>query len=331
VQELGGRVDEQEREAASLATKGEYAGDLEPELLFEEFDGIWLHLQGKSRKDYGKSKEMKLSIAYDGAEKKGKKRYELANKVACANFESSEKFKKRKDGVISKTYNLDEIKMRFVNGDGAGWIKSDITDEATYFQLDQFHRNQAVCRCFSDPDARKGLLKLLYSKQIDLALVVIEAFSNSASDEKEQAKYRALLNYFEENKEGLIPCHRRGLDIPEPPEGKVYRRMGAMESNIFTILGNRMKGRRACWSINGGNNLARLLCLKFTGKLSDALQSLTSRALPERYAKEIEIKMSAAQIPKHEGKGYNGFRQVAIPSSMPWMKDLASLKSLCEI
>jgi hypothetical protein len=30
---------------------------------------------------------------------------------------------------------------------------------------------------------------------------------------------------------------------------------------------NRMKGRRAGWSVDGGNNLARLPCLKATPKL----------------------------------------------------------------
>ena len=33
-----------------------------------------------------------------------------------------------------------------------------------------------------------------------------------------------------------------------------------MESNVFTLIGNRMKGRRECWSIDGANNLAVLLC-----------------------------------------------------------------------
>jgi len=55
-------------------------------LLFEEQDGIHIKLQGKDRKTHGSGKEMKVAIAYDGAKKTGKKRYELTNKVACANF-----------------------------------------------------------------------------------------------------------------------------------------------------------------------------------------------------------------------------------------------------
>ena len=79
-----------------MAAKNEGQGTLETKLLFEEMDGIWLHLQGASRKQYGRSKEMKVAIAYDGTEKTGKKRYRLTNKIATANFESAKRFRLRK-------------------------------------------------------------------------------------------------------------------------------------------------------------------------------------------------------------------------------------------
>lgn len=328
VQRLGERIDSQEAEAAVLAAKNKGKGTLEPPLLFEEMDGIWLNLQGKDRKKHGKSKEMKVAIAYDGAEKTGKKRYRLTNKVATANFETAKRFRRRKEGAIAATYNVDEIDNRFVNGDGAKWIKDSRIDETVQLQLDAFHRNKAIIQYVADPEARKVLFKLLYTKQTDLLLDAIEAYSNSTEDEKVRDNYLKLFTYFQNNKEGLIPCHRRGLNIPEPPEGKVYRHLGAMESNIFTIIGNRMKGGRACWSIKGGNNLARLLCLKTTGKLAETLRSLSTMVLPERYAEEIEVKMSVAKVPLREGKGYNGFHQMTVSSAMPWLKDIAALRPL---
>ena len=329
VQRLGERVDTGEQAAAALALKSEGKGTLETKLLFEEMDGVWLNLQGKSRKEHGKSKEMKVGIAYDGAEKIGKKRYRLTNKVATANFEGVKKFKIRKEGKIAETYNVDEIEQRFLNGDGASWIKESQTDDTVHFQLDPFHRNKAITQSVADPEAREIIMELLYSKQIDLLIEVIEAYSNSTEDEKERGNFLKLHSYFLTNKDGLIPCHRRGLDLPEPPEGKVYRHMGAMESNIFTIIGNRMKGGRACWSIDGGNNLARLLCLKATGKLVETLRGLSSVVLPERYADKIERALSASKVPLSKGKGYNGYHQMLVPSSMPWFKDLAAIKPLC--
>jgi len=328
VQTVGKQVDQQEERASELAAKGAGAGTIEAKVLFEEQDGVMLPLQGKSRKEHGPSKEMKLSVAYDGAEKTGKKRYILTNKVASASFEGAEEFAKRKEGVIAGVYNVDEIMMRFLNGDGATWIKRSLEDDTVHFQLDPYHRNRAITKYVPDPDTRKLITETLYSKDIDLLLHVIEVEALSADEEDVRDDYMKLHSYFQNNRDGLIPYHRRGLDIPDPPDGKVYRRMGAAESNIFTIIGNRMKGRRHSWSVDGGNNLARLLCLKHTGRLRGILDNLSATVLPERYAEEVTVEMSAAKVPLREGKGYNGFRQARIPSSLGWLKDLASIKPL---
>ncbi len=328
VQELGERVDTREKQWAQLAAANKGVGKLERAVLFEEQDGVHLPLQGKSRKQYGPKREMKVAIAYDGAKKTGKKRYELTNKVAYANFEAAGKFQKRKEGAIAAVYSVDEIETRLLNGDGAEWIKSAIADENTHFQLDPYHRNKAVVQYVSDPDARKIIFKLLYTKQIDLLLDVIEAYSNSTDDEKERNDFLALLTYFRNNKDGLTPCHRQRLDLPKPPEGIEYRRMGCMESNIFTIIGNRMKCRRALWSIEGGNNLARLLCLKATKKLSETLQSLTATILPEKYAEEIKV-LTPSKVAKSVGKGY--VNKAPSPPATPdykWLREIGALRPL---
>ena len=257
--------------------------------------------------------------------------------MACANFEHTGKFIRRKEGAIAAVYNVDEIETRRLNGDGAMWIKQSITDETVHFQLDPFHRNRAIRQWVKDPEKQELIFELLYAKRIDDLLGCIEGYMNCLDNtvEEESAEkenLNCLLTYFTNNKDGLVPCHRRGLTLPEPPEGKVYRRMGAMESNVFSIIGNRMKDRRACWSINGGNNLARLLCLKFTNRLSEALQRLTSCVLPERYAEEIPVILSA-KVPKSEGKGYNGFHKAESFPATPeykWLKGLGALRPLTE-
>jgi len=332
VQDIGRRVDVREQEAAALAAKEEGKGELETKVLFEEQDGIWLKMQGKSRKKHGPSHEMKVAIAYDGAVKTGKKRYKLTNKVACANFEPAGQFKKRKEGVIADTYNTDEIEIRLVNGDGAPWIKTSAADDAAHFNLDAFHRNQAITKAAPDADSRKTMIDLLYSNDIDNLLTYIDALANSVGDETQEKNLRGLHTYFTGNKDGLIDYRRRGLDIPKPPEGKEYRGMGAMESNIFTIIGNRMKGGRACWSEDGGNNLARLLCLKTTQKLSETLRNLTDVVLPEKYAEEIITGLSATKVAKSVGKGYNGTHQAHSPATpdYKWLRSFGALLPLGE-
>ena len=331
-QQMGGRIDETELTNAAKARANKGVGTVETEILFEEQDGIYLHLQGKDRKKHGDSREMKLAIAYDGAEKKGKNRYELTGKVACANFESVGKFCRRKEGVIAAHYNVDEVKLHVLNGDGANWIKHGLGDE-TLYQLDPFHRNRAIFRAAPDENARKMMLKLLYSKQIDELLMYIDALANSMEDEEQEKSLRELHTYFSNNQEGLISYKCRagspggGIDLPKPPQGKEYRGMGAMESNIFSIIGNRMKGRRRCWSVAGGNNLARLLCLKSTHKLHDTISEMTSR-MPEKYAKEVITTFSSAKTQNSVGKGWNGFHKAMIPTSQKWLKDIVSIKSL---
>ena len=328
IQALGRRVDAHEKAAAALAAKNKGTGTQAAEVLFEEQDGIWLHLQGRSRKQYGSSHEMKVAIAYDGARRISKKRYELTGKVACANFESVSKFVCRKEGKIAETYCVDEIKTRILNGDGAQWIKQSIVDESVVFQLDAFHRNKAIRQYVRDPEKQKMIFKLLYTKQIDNLLDIIETLSNSVEDEAEEEGLHTLHAYFTNNKEGLVGYHRRGLKLPEPPEGKVYRRLGAMESNVFTIIGSRMKGGRACWSIDGGNNLARLLALKHTKKLHKTIDGLTNWVLPAKYADEIIVKMPPRQIPMQVGKGYEGRHAAPFPSKpeYKWLRELGKIK-----
>jgi hypothetical protein len=208
-----------------------------------------------------------------------------------------------------------------MNDDGAAWTKRSADGDAnSHYQLDTFHCNRAIRENVSDPEWRAQMFKLLYAKQIDLLLQYIEALSNSVGDEKERKKLLSLLIYFTNNKDGLIPYHRRGLDLPSPKDGTVYRRCGAAESNIFTILGARMKGARASWSVKGGNKLAHLRCL-------------TSLSLPEKYAEDVVTVLTPAKVPKSAGKGYNRYQHAAIPDApaIKWMKNLLSPVGLSEL
>ena len=156
----------------------------------------------------------------------------------------------------------------------------------------------------------------------------IEAYINISEDIEEQKGLNKLYVYFSSNKDSLTEIHRRGLDIPDAPKGKEYRHLGCMESNIFSIIGNRMKGRRACWSIKGGNNMARMLCLKMTGRLSETLGALTAITLPEKYTEELNIPLSSAQIPQSIGKGYTGFKSVtSFPATAEykWLRKLGCI------
>jgi len=322
-QETGGRVRAREERLAAQARQDKGTGKLESKILYEEADGIWLKLQGKDRKAYGSSKEMKAAIAYSGVRQDGERR-RLADKVACAGFEGVEDFIRHKEGVIASVYRVDEIDLRILNGDGANWISAH-KDEVAIYQLDPFHRNRAIREYVNDPELQDLMIDLLYAKDIDKLLAVIEASINSTLEPDEQEKRQRLLDYFSNNKEGLIPYYRRGEKIPPVNEGLAPARCGSMESNIFTLIGNRMKGRRACWSVSGADNLAALLCLKHTGRLPAVLKSLGP--IEPVDADPIAVGFSAHKVPDRVGKGYNGFKHAAIPE-MPWAKKILGMKPL---
>jgi len=73
--------------------------------------------------------------------------------------------------------------------------------------------------------------------------------------------------------------------------------------------------------------MARLLYLKVTGKLTDALQNLTKVALPEKYVENIITGLSAARVSQMAGKGYDGYRKGTAPAApdYKWLRGIGSM------
>lgn len=305
------------------------SGSVESKILYEEADGDWLNLQGKDRKKYGKSKEMKIGIAYDGvlhqSQNNGKIRRELDNKVAYASFESAKDFRKHKENIIAAVYNTDEIELRVKNGDGANWIQKDNSCECICV-LDKFHRNKKLTECVSDKNIAEDLRKLLYQNRFDELLDCIEAYINSTENEREKVKLQDLYCYYSENKDALADYYDRGITIPPTREPGVihHARLGSMEGNVFTIIGNRMKGRRACWSIDGGNRLASLLCKHYSVSVAPETTIIKS-------CDTLNAPLSAAKAPQKDGKGYEFNRNIPIPHGLKWLKQISICKPLSEL
>ena len=176
VQKLGEQRSDQIERHAELARLGRGVGCVETKLLYEENDGVWLKLQGKDRKEFGASREMKVGIAYDGVtwelQKGGKQRRTLDCKVAHAGFETAKKFRENKEGVISSRFDVKKIEQRIINGDGASWIqKRRKTNDICV--LDKFHRNKKLTECIRDKDFLQTARTLLFENRIDDLLLCI--------------------------------------------------------------------------------------------------------------------------------------------------------------
>lgn len=290
-------------DALADAVKAEdSAGSYQTAVLYEEMDGVHLAMQGKDREEHGPSKEMKVSIAYSGVLEDAGGRRRLANKVSFASMEPAKEFREHSEGVVAEFYAVDTIQRRVFNSDGANWLQRNMVPGCTY-QLDPFHRNKAVRTYLSDPDLQKLILDLLGKRKVTQALEVIEASIESTLDPAEQENQRKLYSYFSNHRHALIPYYQRnGRKVPPPNEGQKQARMGSMESNIFTIIGNRMKHNRTCWSVTGANNLAALLALHHTGHLRKALRGWESHGDP-RASCTITAPLSQTQTAKRDGVG----------------------------
>ena len=305
IQALGEKICEEEKELTEDYKKGRLKGEKEVPVLFEEADGVYINLQGKDRKNARQDKaEMKIGIAYDGWRKTGPNRYALENKVVVAGFSKAKEFHEYREAAIGSMFDLDEVRQRILNADGASWIKK-VKDKSTFFQLDPFHRNKAVKEKIHEEAAREAILELLREEEIEELFRYLEIYRNSLSEEDEIEDVEDLIRYYENNREGLLPYQSQDLELPDPPEGLEYRNMGTMENHVWSVIAKRMKHGHRSWSRRGGNHLAKILAKKCSGKLYEVTERLRKPVFEEEKVEELygEILMSA-KAPKKDGKGY---------------------------
>lgn len=307
VQRLGERISEEEEHAVKQMNADQTEGERKAAVLFEEMDGVWLNMQDKHHKKM-KNQEMKVFTMYEGwdEEKEKQNRSTLVEKKMLAGMEKSAEFHEKREAYIRKKYNADEIGQRILNGDGGSWIKEPY-DPDVIFQLDRYHIYQEILRKIRDKEAQKEIRRLLEEEKLDEMLDYIEIYATSveSSDERDKRskKARELYQYLSNNREGLLPYDRRGMDIPEPEEGILYKGMGIQENQNCTTITLRMKHRRMRWSVSGANNLAKALYRKENKELIETIDRYTDGLIFTMQMKEIVEMLSAAKAPKKDGKG----------------------------
>lgn len=270
-------------------------------------DGVWLSMQDKDHKEM-KKQEMKVATMYEGwdAEKEKQNRSTLVGKTMLAGMERSQEFHEKREACIRKKYDADEIGQRILNGDGGSWIKEPYDPEAI-FQLDRYHIYQEILRKIADKKAQQEIRELFEADKPDEMLEYIQTYATSveSSDEKDNRSKKAieLYKYLNNNKEGLLPYDKRGVKIPEPKEGIIYKEMGVQENQNCTAITMRMKHRRMRWSEKGANNLAKALYRKENRELIETIDRYTDGLVFTLQMQEIIETLSAAKAPKKDGKG----------------------------
>lgn len=305
VQRLGERISEEEDHAVKQMEAGQAEGKKGLPVLFEEMDGVWLSMQDNAHKKM-KKQELKVFTMYEGWDAASKDRSRLVNKAMLAGMEKSSEFHRKREALIEKTYDADEIQQRVLNGDGGSWIKEPY-DPEVIFQLDRFHIYQEIKRKLKEKEAQKAVTELFEAGKMEEMLEYIRIYadsveSNDASD-KRSSNAKKLYEYLSNNKEGLLPYQERGIKIPEATAGIVYRNMGVQENQNCTAVTLRMKHRRMRWSVEGANNMAKTLYRKENCELIDTIERYTDGLVFTMQTQEIVQALSAAKAPKKDGRG----------------------------
>lgn len=305
IQELGERISDEEDLAVRQMEMGKASGEKAVPVLFEEMDGVWLHMQGKGHKK-AKEQEMKVFTMYEGWDARSPEASRLVGKRMLAGMEGSEKFHKKREALIEKTYAVDEIGQRVLNGDGGSWIR-EVYDPEAIFQLDRYHIYQEILRKIRDKEAQQAIRELFERKDMDGMLEYIQCYADrvASDDEKDRREKNALelYGYLSNNRGGLMPWKERGIEIPEAPEGIIYKGMGVQEGQNCSVITLRMKHRRMRWSTDGADHMAKVLYRKADKDLIGTIERYTDGLIPEMAITEAIQTLSAAKAPKKDGKG----------------------------
>lgn len=307
MQHLGERIDDEENHAVKQMDADQAEGEKVIPVLFEEMDGVWLHIQDEHHKKM-KKQEMKVFTMYEGwdEEQEKQKRSTLVGKTMLAGMENSNEFHAKREACIRKKYAADEIEQRILNGDGGSWIKEPYDPDAI-FQLDRYHIYQEILRKISNKEAQKEIRTLFDEEKMDEMLEYIQIYATSVAspDENDKSSKKAmeLYQYLNNNKDGLLPYNKRGVKIPAPQKGILYKGMGIQETQNCTVITLRMKHRRMRWSVNGANNLAKALYRKENKELVETIDRYTDGLVFTTQMQEIIETLSAAKAPKKDGKG----------------------------
>ena len=302
VVKLGDKITKKEKEERKMLDKGQLVAGLKEIIaLFEEADGLWINLQGKDRKERleeNKKKcekenkefnpkqkiktELKLHVMYEGW-KKDDKRHPLINKQYIAGMMKPKEIKKLRDARVYQQYDVEKIKLRVVNGDGAKWTKG-ITAKGGIYQKDQFHIMQEIVRDVPK-EYRNIVEELVKTKQYDKIEKTIEGLKVELGGEyKAVKKLNTLQSYLSSG----LERYQDIVEVPEAPEGVEYRNMGTQESQIFSKLKKRFCSGRKAFSEHGANALAKICVLSEKFSLEELETPIPIDTSVEDWIKEIE-------------------------------------------
>jgi hypothetical protein len=237
VASIGKLLENAEMDRVQKYLNDELKGEKQVEILFEEKDGLFISIQGEEHK-----KEIKLAKVYEGwkTETIGSKRYKTANTIYFAGYHKPEEFDAIINSEIAQIYDMDYLKTKILNGDGADWISNEIEmDASVQYQLDLFHIYQKTIRKISNLDDRKKIKKFIKDKKFSQLVDECKKLYEAEVDKKEKEKLKEVYNYYENNRDALVRyMDREDFNLETDQE---LKGLGTMEGSVHNTLATRMK------------------------------------------------------------------------------------------
>lgn len=304
VQNIGTVIEQEEQTIVEEMEQDMPKGETECNMLFMEADGVYLNIQ-KDRKK-AKSQELKLATVYTGWSEDGKK---LVNKKVIAGMTPAKKFNQKTEALIQSTFNIDKTNLRILNGDGAEWISNTYNPERI-FQLDRFHIMKKIRGCISHRHVSRNIItKFMDGKYMEV-LEDMQTYINSIDDgtkasAKAVKKVEDAYRYLANNMDGLPRWQEQAKAMginPEAPEGMIYKNMGVQENQNCSLITNRMKGRKMRWSVEGADNLAKVIYTRENGDLDRVIEKFDGQMImPDDFI--VSDILTPTKIKETVGKG----------------------------
>ena len=349
VQQYGEAIEQQEARLKELNDGDSvgHLGNISTPVLFVEHDDVWVRRQKETRRAKGDTavldvpekkigmKPMHMGIAYTGWTQSNDGSFNTVNKIAYASFGSSSDFVSSFETLLRHRYDMDGIEQRITNGDGEQWIRTAAEINDSILQLDPYHRGKAIIKAVRDKEDRKLLFDAIGEKDVDKVLDITYGLISKEHDESKRKALNNLYVYFSNNRDIFLSVQERGIELPEAPEGITYRNMGVMEPNNCSLITQRMKHRKGSWSEKGADHMGKILCFRNTIGLDAILGVLPEISTATAWVEPL----SAAQTPKHDGKGYGAdwlyaqmpFEQAFRTNGREAIRNMFRMRSLTEL
>lgn len=243
-------------------------------------DHVSLQKRGKSTKD--KILMPRIVYVHEGVVMQFKNRKKLINaRYFGGMYKDSESLWLEVADYIDQVYEQEELRVVYLSGDGAGWIKQGLQwIEKSKYVLDRYHIQKYVITStahLEDSNIRQELYDALdFPDKKDLIKVYKKIIDKTESETKKKAILDAK-RYFLNNWDGIEIKSDFGHEI-----------VGcSAEGHVSHILSDRLSSRPKGWSRQGADKIARLRIYKQNGgKIYDLVMT---NKIKRQKEKQIEI------------------------------------------